>query len=149
MSSVYEISSQEQYNQLMSSQYDVLVIKIGAEWCTACTTIKDFYNQLASAYSSPKVMFVYINADLGLIQGVRGLPTFQIYVKGQQYDQVLGANKKELQDKLVQVLGNPPQQAGRGDFSNGTIRSEKSIKPADNYSSRGSKADSYMRMSDL
>lgn len=149
MSSVYEISSQEQYNQLMSSQYDVVVMKVGAEWCGACKTIKDFYGQLASAYSSPKVIFVYINADLGLVQGVRGLPTFLIYVKGQQYDQVLGANKKELQDKLVQILGNPPQQVGQGDFNNGLIRGEKSIKPADNYSSRGSKGDSYMRMSDL
>ncbi|RLM91517.1 thioredoxin H4-1-like [Panicum miliaceum] len=81
-----------------------VVANFSASWCGPCRVISPVYAEMSQTY--PQLMFLTIDADdlveLSKTWGVRATPTFFLK-NGQQVDKLVGANKAELQKKVVGV----------------------------------------------
>ena len=82
----------------------VTVIDLWAEWCGPCRQMVPIINELAEEYAG-KVQIGKLNVDdnpsVPTKFGVRGIPTFLIFKKGELVDKVVGAvGKKNLVEKI-------------------------------------------------
>jgi thioredoxin-like negative regulator of GroEL len=53
------------------------------------------------------VSFIKVDADKSSIsqeRGIRGLPTFHFFIRGQKVDELVGANTNELENKVKPLL---------------------------------------------
>jgi thioredoxin 1 len=114
-----EILSNEHLNQ-MKNQHQIMVLDIYGDYCQPCKQMKPAYDNLSLRYSSPQVAFCSLNVELGLVQGVRGVPTLQVFTNGQLAQEILGADLQQLEQMLSNLNVreqsqpyNPPQQVQR------------------------------------
>ncbi|KAL4885495.1 PITH domain-containing protein [Aspergillus karnatakaensis] len=115
MSSPVNISSKEQFNNLLTSSTFV-VADFHAQWCGPCHAIAPVYEQLASQLSRPnRITFTKIDVDqcqdIAQAYGVRAMPTFIVFERGRVTNTIQGADSS----KLSQVIRKLAAEAGKSD----------------------------------
>ena len=100
---VKEISSDSEFNSEIKGP-GLVVVDYFATWCGPCRNIAPFVEELSRKY--PQVKFLKVDSDK--VQGVcserriSSLPTFQFFIKGNQVDEMKGADASTLESKVVQ-----------------------------------------------
>jgi len=103
--SVFEITDKQAYHDIMNSNhYDIVILDIYAEWCMPCKTLAPILNELASIYSSQKVLFCKLNSELGFKADIKGLPTIEFWVSGKLYHTVMGADIPQIKTVLSKLI---------------------------------------------
>jgi len=60
----------------------IVVIDVYADWCGPCKQIASRYERLANEMYIPnELILIKENVESGISDGVKGVPTFQIYKK--------------------------------------------------------------------
>lgn len=105
---VQHITSQEQFQQLLSYDKDrLVVVDFGAQWCGPCRGIAPFYQELAGRY--PKSIFLSVDADElpGLVEvcQVEAFPTFLFFKNLVKQAALKGAQRENLENLVKQHQG--------------------------------------------
>lgn len=107
-----EITSKNQLNEVMSKNYDLVVLDIYADWCGPCKYLTPKLEAIAETYekANANVLFCKLNNDTG-IRNVQGLPTIEFWLKEgnrrNMVHHVMGANLSEIQSKLEEYISLP------------------------------------------
>ena len=92
-SKVVQLKDAKQYEEILKGDKPA-VIKFHAEWCGACKSVKDAYEELAKHPEVEGVLFVEANVDdhqeLAQKNGVMGIPTFLFVQNGSVKHQEVG-----------------------------------------------------------
>ncbi|XP_074568537.1 thioredoxin H4-1-like [Curcuma longa] len=103
---VHVITSKDNWDQKISeSKKDgkIVVANFSATWCGPCRVMAPGYTELSEKY--PALMFLTIDVDelseLSSSWDIRATPTFIFLRDGQQVDKIIGANRTELEKKIV------------------------------------------------
>jgi len=105
----FEISNIQQKHDFIKNNR-LCVVDVWAPWCGPCKQISSRYEKLAKQYSKPGFcMLVKENADLNIpcykgTPKVLGVPTFQFFVNGQYIDSIVGADLKEVEQKIISLI---------------------------------------------
>ncbi|CAE7215781.1 TXN [Symbiodinium natans] len=98
---VGHLASAEQLQALLQRSKEGafgVVLDFTASWCKPCQAIKPHFQALAGSY--PGHVFLQVDADeledVVTRSGVMGLPTFQVYVGGEQVGSITGADEAKL-----------------------------------------------------
>jgi thioredoxin 1 len=101
--SVLQISNAQHKEQLIN-QNRVVCVNIYADWCGPCKQTAPEYSIMAQTYTKPGLCAIVKENWDKKITTVGGIPTYQIFLDGQQVDQVVGADLKEVETKLTRYL---------------------------------------------
>lgn len=81
----------------------IVVVDFTAAWCGPCKMITPFYSELSEKY--PQLVFLKVDVDempeLSATWDVQAMPTFFFIKDGKQIDKLVGANKPELEKKVI------------------------------------------------
>ena len=73
-----------------------------AAWCGPCKVVKPRFLQYPAKY--PEVLFLLVDVDeqkdVAMECGIRAMPTFHGYFKGNKLGEVVGADLKQLEDLI-------------------------------------------------
>jgi thiol-disulfide isomerase/thioredoxin len=89
----------------ISEKNQIVIIKVGADWCSPCKAISPLYNQFAEKNNNVNIIFTEINtsdADDELLDfiNVKSLPTFLIYKNKELTNTIIGCDKLTLSECL-------------------------------------------------
>ncbi|KAF6143014.1 hypothetical protein GIB67_041082 [Kingdonia uniflora] len=94
-----------------SREGKIIVANFSAAWCGPCKMIAPFYSDLSLKY--PSLIFLTVDVDelteFSSSWDIRATPTFFFLRDGQQIDKLVGANKPELQKKVVAIADSLAQ----------------------------------------
>ncbi|KAF0718153.1 Aste57867_1864 [Aphanomyces stellatus] len=80
----------------------LVVVDFTATWCGPCQFIKPTFHQWANEYHD--VLFLEVNEasneDVIHSIGIRGFPTFHLYINSQKVDELVGADVNTLKSKI-------------------------------------------------
>ncbi|XP_047946735.1 thioredoxin H9-like [Salvia hispanica] len=114
---VHLITTKETWEQkLDEAKRDgkLVVANFSAAWCGPCRVIAPFYVELSEKHPSVMCLTVDVDelTDFSTSWDIKATPTFFFLKDGQQIDKLVGANKPELEKKLIAVLDSvaPPCQ---------------------------------------
>ncbi|XP_042451409.1 thioredoxin H4-1-like isoform X1 [Zingiber officinale] len=103
---VHVITSKDNWDQKISEAKKdgkIVVANFSATWCGPCRVMAPVYTELSEKY--PALMFLTIDVDelseLSSSWDIRATPTFFFFRGGQQVDKIIGANRTELEKKIV------------------------------------------------
>lgn len=96
------------YKEIISQSNKPIVLKIYAEWCPACSAVKETYEKVAKKLNNE---YIFLQADvdksnnLAKKYNIEALPTFIFIKNGAVKNKELGSmNEKDLEDKITQSL---------------------------------------------
>ncbi|RRT49102.1 hypothetical protein B296_00044580 [Ensete ventricosum] len=88
--------------------FSQVVANFSATWCGPCRTVAPVYRELSEKYRS--LIFLTIDVDdlmdFCLSWDISATPTFFFLKDGQQLDKLIGANRPELEKKIVTLAGS-------------------------------------------
>lgn len=94
----------ETFDELVLNSDQPVLVDFWAEWCGPCKMIAPILDQIAAEYDG-KLTIAKLNADENPATqakaGVMGLPTLNLYVKGEVVQSILGAKPKRALLKLI------------------------------------------------
>ncbi|KAL5706029.1 TRX [Ranunculus cassubicifolius] len=103
---VHLVTTKEAWDEKLSeasSAGKIIVANFSASWCGPCRMIAPLYSELSEKYTS--LMFVTVDVDelteFSSSWDIKATPTFFFLRDGQQIDKLVGANKPELQKKII------------------------------------------------
>ncbi|XP_027072942.1 thioredoxin H9 [Coffea arabica] len=106
---VHLITTKESWDQkLTEAKRDgkIVIANFSASWCGPCRMVAPFYCELSEKY--PTLMFLTIDVDelteFSASWDIKATPTFFFLKDGQQIDKLVGANKPELQKKIISIV---------------------------------------------
>ena len=112
---VVSIITKEQLDEIISSNTasgKPAIVDFQKSQCKPCIRIAPEFEKLAEKYEQT-VSFYKVDADsskeaLGLLkqEGVRSVPTFQIYFAGEKVDRVQGAHLDQVEEILEGILNS-------------------------------------------
>jgi len=86
-----------------------VVVDFTASWCGPCKIITPFYSELSEKY--PQLVFLKVDVEempeLSATWDVQAMPTFFFVKDGKQIDKLVGANKPELEKKVISYATAP------------------------------------------
>ncbi|RRT32387.1 hypothetical protein B296_00056884 [Ensete ventricosum] len=111
---VHVITSKESWDQkILEANKDgkIVVANFSASWCGPCRMIAPLYKELSEKY--PSLMFLTIDVDelmdFSSSWDIHATPTFFFLKDGQQLDKLIGANKPELEKKVIMFVDSSIQ----------------------------------------
>ncbi|CAL9103699.1 unnamed protein product [Musa acuminata var. zebrina] len=103
---VHVITRKESWDQkILEANKDgkIVVANFSASWCGPCRMIAPLYKELSQKY--PSLMFLTIDVDelmeFSSSWDIHATPTFLFLKDGQQLDKLTGANRPELEKKII------------------------------------------------
>jgi len=101
---VVPMSSIEQFETLLASNYDLILVDVWASWCAPCKKGSVDFQQLAEAFEpyivKKQLCFVKENIDHAEasyhLHEVSGVPTYFIYHFGKRVDMIVGNDFKKM-----------------------------------------------------
>jgi len=90
----------------------LVVVDYFAEWCGPCKKLAPFIDSLAALPKvRNKVVFVKVDVDksreMASVHNVKSMPTMQFYRNGKQVDQLVGADKVGLKERVMRATMPP------------------------------------------
>jgi len=110
MSIIFEIDDIKTLDEVMTSDYEVIIIDIYADWCNPCKYLAPKIEELARQYSNMNILFCKLNTETSLKPQIKGLPTIEFWVgksKKTLFHSVLGADYNEVVQTLKKIVGEP------------------------------------------
>ncbi|KAL4190032.1 hypothetical protein AMTRI_Chr08g210000 [Amborella trichopoda] len=111
---VHVITGRESWDAKISeasSNDKILVANFSASWCGPCRVIAPFYGELSERY--PNLVYLMIDVDemseLSSSWDIQATPTFIFFKAGKQIDKLVGANKPELEKKIIALVDSVPK----------------------------------------
>ncbi|KAH7667468.1 Monodehydroascorbate reductase (NADH) protein [Dioscorea alata] len=105
---VHVITSKESWDERISEANKdgkIVVANFSATWCGPCRLITPLFAELSEKY--PSLVFLTVDVDelmdFSSSWDIRATPTFFFLKDGQQLDKLVGANKPELQKKIIML----------------------------------------------
>ncbi|RHY44459.1 hypothetical protein DYB30_008672 [Aphanomyces astaci] len=100
---VVEVHGQSDFNaKLRGAGGKLVVVDFTATWCGPCQMIKPTFHQWANELQD--VVFLEVNEanndDVIHSIGIRGFPTFHLYINSQKVDELVGADVNSLRRKI-------------------------------------------------
>ncbi|XP_077216497.1 C-terminal cysteine residue is changed to a serine 2 [Tasmannia lanceolata] len=103
---VHVITSKESWDEKLSEASKdgkIVVVNFSAAWCGPCHMITPLYSDLSEKY--PALIFLTVDVDelseFSSSWDIRATPTFFFLKDGQQVDKLVGANKPDLEKKVI------------------------------------------------
>ncbi|TFK21545.1 thioredoxin [Coprinopsis marcescibilis] len=98
---VHPITSLEEFRTVISSGQPV-VIDYWATWCGPCRVISPIFEGFATKFGDVGFYKVDVDTQEAISQevGIRAMPTFHLYVKGNKEGELVGANPVGLEALL-------------------------------------------------
>lgn len=94
---VAEVATQKEFKEYIDGD-KVTVVDFHATWCGPCKQIAPFVDKLSKEFEQAN--FIKIDVDevteVAAEMGVRAMPTFMIFRKGEKIAEVVGANPAAL-----------------------------------------------------
>lgn len=89
----------------------IVIANFSAVWCGPCKVIAPYYCEMSEKYTSMMFLLVDVDelTDFSTSWDIKATPTFFFLKDGQQLDKLVGANKPELEKKLVAIADSVPQ----------------------------------------
>ncbi|KAK7340071.1 hypothetical protein VNO77_20763 [Canavalia gladiata] len=108
------ITTEESWEQkLEEARRDgrIVIANFSATWCGPCKMIAPYYCELSEKYTSMMFLVVDVDelTDFSTSWDIKATPTFFFLKDGQQIDKLVGANKPELQKKIVAIADSVPE----------------------------------------
>lgn len=108
-SAVGTISSPVEFDRLVRKQRTV-VVDFGNTFCTPCKTMAPQYERIADEFSDAAFFNCHVDASagataLGKREGVRIVPTFHVYHRGERLDVVEGVKPEALRAAVGRAAG--------------------------------------------
>ncbi|MBX7065963.1 MAG: FAD-dependent oxidoreductase [Parachlamydiales bacterium] len=104
---VIEITSLEQFEEIMRNSDTPVVVDFYATWCPPCRRIAPIYAELAKQYDG-KIKFLKVNVDVSELAQkfeVRAMPTFLFFNENKEIvDRLIGANEAHLRNQLELLI---------------------------------------------
>ncbi|XP_014497053.1 thioredoxin H9 [Vigna radiata var. radiata] len=101
----------DQYLEEARRDGKIVIANFSATWCGPCKVIAPYYCELSEKYTS--MMFLLVDVDelteFSTSWDIKATPTFFFLKDGQQLDKLVGANKPELQKKIVAINDSLPE----------------------------------------
>ncbi|CAL9137091.1 unnamed protein product [Musa textilis] len=108
---VHVITSKSDWEQKIAEANKdgkIVVANFSATWCGPCRTFARVYRELSEKY--PSLIFLAIDVDdlmdFCLSWDISATPTFFFLKDGQQLDKLIGANRPELEQKILTLAGS-------------------------------------------
>ncbi|KAF8394807.1 hypothetical protein HHK36_018743 [Tetracentron sinense] len=105
---VHLITTKESWEEKVSEASrdgKIVVANFSASWCGPCRMMAPLYCELSEKY--PSLMFLTVDVDelteFSSSWDIKATPTFFFLRDGQQLDKLVGANKPELQKKIIAI----------------------------------------------
>uniref|UniRef100_J3KWQ9 Thioredoxin domain-containing protein n=1 Tax=Oryza brachyantha TaxID=4533 RepID=J3KWQ9_ORYBR len=103
---VHVITNKENWDQKIAEANKdgkMVIANFSASWCGPCRVIAPVYAEMSQTY--PQFMFLTIDVDelmdFSSSWDIRATPTFFFLKNGEQVDKLVGANRPELEKKIV------------------------------------------------
>ena len=102
MQRVKRISERYEFDQEVTvAGSRLVVLYAGVQWCEACKRIKRVFSRMANTFRD--VVFLAVDGEERWVKalGVQAYPTFLFFISGSVVDQLEGADKDQLRDKII------------------------------------------------
>ncbi|CAA2968899.1 thioredoxin H-type [Olea europaea subsp. europaea] len=100
------VTTKESWEQKMAEAKrdgKIVIANFSATWCGPCKMIAPFYRELSEKF--PALVYLTVDVDelaeFSTSWDIKATPTFFFLKDGQQIDRLVGANKPELQKKII------------------------------------------------
>ena len=129
---VRSVGTKEEFDALLASTEQAIVVDFTATWCGPCQRIAPIYEQLAKDF--PQCTFVKVDVDenqeTAAACGVQAMPTFKIFKGKQEVGSLRGADPEGLKALVAQhagsrFVGEGQVLGGGGDAAAGAGMSER------------------------
>ncbi|KAG9443262.1 hypothetical protein H6P81_014602 [Aristolochia fimbriata] len=103
---VHIVSNREEWDAKISEANQdgkIVLANFSASWCGPCRTMAPYYTDLSKKY--PALTFLTIDVDelseFSSSWDIHATPTFFFLKNGEQVDKLVGANRTELEKKVI------------------------------------------------
>lgn len=98
------ITNSTQFNEILTDS-DLVVVGFWAVWCGPCKLINPTFENMSNKEENSEIVFCKMDVDevpdVAEKAGIRAMPTFQSYLRGEKKGELLGADPAKLK-RLVQ-----------------------------------------------
>ncbi|KAJ2077196.1 hypothetical protein H4R24_005269, partial [Coemansia sp. RSA 988] len=100
-SGVAAVPNKNEYQKLLEKGGKV-VVDFNASWCSACKTMRPVFNKLSKEHDDIVFLSVDVEqaSDIASDEHISSMPTFKFIENGQVVDEVVGANKHNLESTM-------------------------------------------------
>ncbi|KAJ2322988.1 mitochondrial thioredoxin [Coemansia sp. RSA 2611] len=106
MQGITSVNNKKQFEEMLSMNKKT-VVDFNASWCGSCKTMKPVFDKLA--HQNKDVAFLSVdvdeNSDIAQEYGIKSMPTFKFISDGEVVDEVVGANRKNLESTMTSFAG--------------------------------------------
>nr|AHY35153.1 thioredoxin [Cyanea capillata] len=99
---VREIKTKAEFDELLNSTSNLIVVDFFATWCGPCKMISPKIEEFSNTYGD--VVFVKVdvdnNTDTSEACGISAMPTFHLYKGGKKVDELVGASAAKLEELI-------------------------------------------------
>ncbi|GKT45406.1 thioredoxin [Colletotrichum spaethianum] len=100
---VHNVKSKAEFDTTLK-EHDFVLVDAFATWCGPCKAIAPILVNLSNEEKNSKIHFVKIDVDevpdVSQELGIRAMPTFLIFQKGEKAQEIVGANPTALKQAI-------------------------------------------------
>lgn len=104
---ITEISSKDEFNEIIKNEQKPVVVDFWATWCSPCRMLAPILDEFAEE-NSEKVRVLKVDVDnneaLAYELKIRNIPTLMFYKNGELVEKTVGLTSKETLTEKIEKL---------------------------------------------